>query len=281
MDQSQKRISDFKENALRIEKKVKKLHPIIVDPSISNKIIYDSFGYNFNSLNKITDGFLERSEAIDENVAELRNLGITGMSLANISSSTVQIAAKYGDDPHFRDIINRMNEPTIYDEKDKIALTLREIDPELKKKYNTIWQLNRDPTKDFLINLPTHEIREVISHFLQKLAPDNEVRLQPWCHEHNGKPTHITRAIYAIIGNQPDIDLKINGKGAHSTDKKILHIIDVAKRFRDLYNKSSEFSHIRGKQITSEIKKDVEICMSQLNESIREISELRKINFQK
>jgi hypothetical protein len=118
-------------------------------------------------------------------------------------------------------------------EQDFVEKGLMKIDNHLARTYATIWQYIRYPAFDPMRG-PLFLMRQVFDHFLDKLAPDNEVQSQP--------------------SFQPDAQLKKkNGKGItrnhrieYIANTKVRHLEvrsslkSSSKNFHDIYDGLNE-----------------------------------------
>ncbi|MFX1298836.1 MAG: hypothetical protein ACFFD2_28755, partial [Promethearchaeota archaeon] len=144
------------------------------------------------------------------NSASMNSIGETGTYLLRTN-------AEIYDLPN-NSVIFTLTQPTLSEIREKVRVMISRIDSMLLQKFNTTWKLYFDNSFEFWINLPTHELREFITDFLHKLAPDDKVELVPWCYKERNRITRLTRAIYVILGNQPNIDLRINRLGHRTSN---------------------------------------------------------------
>lgn len=143
------------------------------------------------------------------------------------------------------------------------------IHPSLTLKADEISKSITIMSKMKHLNNVAHQIREFISHFLQMCDPDNNVKAMNWVELYNGKnPTQKSRCIYAIIGSKP--------KTAISKP-----IEDIAKKYRDLYEKLNGLAHLRENSLSPKRIIQIKTFYAQFLDITEAILNLRDLHFLK
>ena len=118
------------------------------------------------------------------------------------------------------------------------------------------------------LNDTSHQIREFISYFLQVCDPDGEVKNMSWVeYSSPGTPTQKSRGIFAILGT--------------TTSQSITPtIVDISKKYRELYDKLSGFAHKREGTVTPYIMMSIKTYYEEFLDYTEIILNLRDLHFQ-
>jgi hypothetical protein len=115
-------------------------------------------------------------------------------------------------------------------------------------------------------------MREFMSDFLQVMDPANLVKSMSWCKysKHSGKPTQRSRVVFAILENFDKFNWKNN---------KYKSYIEIASKYRDLYQKLNKYAHFRGDELPQDIRLDLENCIKLMQNYTSEIINLRESQY--
>jgi len=155
---------------------------------------------------------------------------------AGLGKAALQI---YRGDKKIEEALEVLKLPSPVEERERVGEKLRSIEERLYEKYEGMWQTLLDETRKDRYRQASHSMREVMSEFLEILAPDEEVKKAKWwkVETKNGKPSQKQRVKYAIIGLQeesglPDEDinlienLMIDARNRYKSLNKIAHARD-------------------------------------------------------
>ncbi len=123
--------------------------------------------------------------------------------------------------------------------KTEIHEALADISQPLADSYSQVYLDLADPDRVSWAGT-VHEVREVLSRMLRTLAPDKDVKAQPWFTPESGneKPTQRQRAKFI---------LKMRGAGSNESElvEKNLDLVDakVEALVRSTYNRASVAAH--------------------------------------
>ena len=124
------------------------------------------------------------------------------------------------------------------DELKKKLLPYLKTDFEKDLLDAALWNLGETDNKLRLNNF-AYAMRELTRHFLERLAPDDQVRHAPWfINEVPGNPSMITR--------EQRIKYAVQGYLSDEYREKVLklELQEVSKKLRDSINKLSKYTHV-------------------------------------
>jgi Predicted pPIWI-associating nuclease len=161
------------------------------------------------------------------------------MTIRETTKQALEIAKKISHDSgaileiqSFRSI----NRTSIDIERKDIYLALSEISQKLGDSY---LQAKQDIKNADRISWAgtAHEIREVLATLLRTLAPDNEVKSQPWYKQESDRPTQKQRVRYIL-----------QKRGSSSTQREVTEKIDILDEMlgelvRSTYSRASDAAH--------------------------------------
>jgi len=157
-------------------------------------------------------------------------------------------------------------------EKDNLLVKLKTIDSKLVEFFERIWDslLFKGETRGEIF--PAHAMREFMSDFLQVMDPTNFVKSMPWCEfpKGSGNPTQRSRVIYAILENLDKFDWN---------KSRYKSYIEIANKYRDLYNKLNKYAHYRDDELPPDIRMDLENYVKLLQNDTIEIINLRESQY--
>ena len=184
---------------------------------------------------------------------------------ASLGKATLQI---YRGDKKIEEALEVLKLPSPIEEREKIGEKLRSIEKRLYEKYEGMWQTLLDETKKDRYRQASHSMREVMSDFLQILAPDEEVKKVKWwkVETENGKPSQRQRVKYAIIGLQEETELP---------EEDITLIENLMNDARNRYKDLNEIAHARDRE-TEELFPLLESYIGSCQKIIEDILILRE-----
>jgi len=187
----------------------------------------------------------------------------SGNSLVDISRFTwKRVIARY---PAVADLHRELELPTKHGKRNKLEDELRKIDERFANMFVGAWQTLKDESKQDRWRQASHSMRDLLSQFLDFLAPPDEVRKAEWYStEHkSSKPTQRQRAKYAIVGKRSETLL-------NEIDLKMIDVLmnDTRKAYNDL----SGIAHARNEEAIDFTESYMERC----EEVISAILDLRK-----
>lgn len=155
--------------------------------------------------------------------------------------------------------------------KENLNVRLDQIDPILAQRMREISKSISNISEIKHLKNTAHLIREFISEFLQLCDPLNNVKKMSWVElTIIKKPKHISRVIFAIVGSNPLFD----------TSKSINEpFIDIAKKYRKLYNYLNGLAHLRKKTFEQHKRMLIKTYFDQLLEYTEIILNLRELYF--
>lgn len=168
--------------------------------------------------------------------------------------------------PEFKAIEAKYKAPKPIERKNEIANKLNEVSPKLKKMFVSAWQAFLDESKERDIIYSAHAMREVLSEFLNILAPDEKVKCKDWCELSNGKPTQPTRVRFAILGNSEHSE----------NDFFFKPVKELMKQERNLYEKLNRYAHFRREPLPVTYRTDLEIYLATLQNIMESILNMRE-----
>lgn len=190
----------------------------------------EHFKGSFQRIRNDTDSLIATTAVIDA----------SGNTMLNISSSAVKTVAL--QDPEIGELIRELELPSPFEKRKDLESELRKISERLADMYVGGWQTMRDTSKQDRIRQSSHSMRDLLSQFLDFLAPTDEVKQAEWYvpEYKSKKPTQKQKAKYAIIGDRSE---KMFGE----EDLKMIGVLlkDVRKAYKDL----SKLSHGRKEEI--------------------------------
>lgn len=213
----------------------------------------EHFKGSFQRIRDETDSLIATTAVVD----------VSGNTTLNISSSAAKTAAPQY--PQIGELMRELELPSPLEKRKELESELRKISKQLADMYVGAWQTMQDTSKQDRIRQSSHSMRDLLSQFLDFLAPTDKVKQAEWyVPEHKSrKPTQTQRAKYAIMGERSE---KMFGE----KDLKMIDVLikDVRKAYEDL----SRLSHSR-KEENSNL---AESYMKRCEDIIRGILELRK-----
>ena|GEM_PF-2963376 len=187
----------------------------------------------------------------------------SGNAMLSISSSTaISIIPQY---PQIKEVIEDLKLPTPFEKRKQLESELREIDERIANIYVGAWQTINDTSKKDRFRQASHSMKDLLSQFLDLLAPAEKVKNAEWYIPENTskKPTQRQRARYTIIGVRSEDKM-------HEEDIEMIENIAVSAR--NTYNDLSNISHTRDNECYSLAVSYLERC----EEVMRSILELRR-----
>lgn len=226
--------------------------------------------------------FADNVFPIIDNTYEFEQLGVYRNALQPsfiASTSTIMASGYMAEDigfayyetqklaPGFKEIESQIKSQKPIERKDEMAKRLENISPKLKSMFNTAWQSYLDESKERDIILPAHAMRELLSEFLQILAPNEKVEKKEWCEwSKDGKIIHLSRARFAVFGDK-EID---------NNDPSFKLLKTLMKDERCLYhNKLSPYAHYRDEELPPNYRLDLEIYLATLQNIMMSILDMR------
>lgn len=209
------------------------------------------------------DSFQRIGDETDSLIATTAVVDASGNTTWNIASSAAKtVALQY---PQIGELRGELELPSPLEKRKELESDLRKISERLADMYVGAWQTMRDTSKQDRIRQSAHSMRDLLSQFLDFLAPTDKVKQAEWyVSEHeSGKPTQTQRAKYATMGERSE-------KTFGEEDLKMIDVLikDVRKAYKDL----SRLSHGR----KEEIPNLAESYMKRCEDVLRSILELRK-----
>ena len=209
------------------------------------------------------DSFQRIRDETDSLIATTAVADTSGNVTLNVSLSAAKtVALQY---PQIGELMRESELPSPLEKRKELESELRKISERLADMYVGAWQTMRDTSKQDRIRQASHSMRDLLSQFLDFLAPTDKVKKAEWyaLEPESRKPTQIQRAKYAIMGERSEKML----------DEKDLKMIDVLiKDVRKVYKDLSKLSHVREEEISDLAESHMKRC----EDVIRNILELRK-----
>lgn len=224
--------------------------------------VYDHSEYFKDHIQKISDetDFLIVTTAVADASCN---------TTSNVLISIAKIAAL--QDPKIGELIEALELPSLFEKRKELESDLRKINERLADMYVGAWQTIRDMSKQDRFRQAAHSMRDLLSQFLDILAPPEKVKKADWYkpewdEERNKireKPTQGLRAKYAIMGERSE-------KTLGEEDLKLITVLmdDTRKAYAVL----SGQAHARNEEISTLTDSYMERCEA----VIRSILELRK-----
>jgi len=174
--------------------------------------------------------------------------------------------------PTFVSIMGDYSTQKPIERKDEIEDKLNEINSTLKQNFNTAWQAFLDQSKERDISIPSHLMREVLSHLLHILAPDEKVKSRDWCElDDKRNPTQKSRVRFAIFGNREH----------NENDFFFEPVKNLMDEERDLYKELNKYAHYREEKLPEDYREKLEIYLATLQSLIGEILDMRDKYYKK
>lgn len=215
------------------------------------------------------EGFQRISDETDLLIGTTTVADSSGNTIMNVSSFAAKTAAL--NYPEIEDLTRELILPSRYEKKEELEHELRKIDERLANMFVGAWQTLRDTSKRDRYRQASSSMRELLSHFLDHLAPPKEVKKADWykpelneeTNKIRKKPTQRSRAKYAIMGERSKETLD-------EEDLKMITVLmdDARKAYKDL----SKLAHARKEEIFNLAESHMERC----EEVIRTILVLKK-----
>jgi len=280
-DNIEKQVGDLKIQFIKATEKAESWKKIMNPPYTAYNFFSEGFMDHINDLRKLSESGNTFMGSLRQNLPALTTTAVSMNSHVDSGSYELRSLLNRSNDPQIISLTSDLETPTLSEQRSELVMILQKIDEEASQKFIAAWQAYYDNTKEYWINFPAFQMREVISHLLEKLAPDVDVKRMPWCFKVEGRPTQIARAIYAIIGNKPGVELTIHEDGASTTDPHMEIVIKAAKRIRDKYSNLNSYAHYRNKPVPDNIKPKIQVLLMEVMQSIKELLTLHEINFTK
>lgn len=167
------------------------------------------------------------------------NTALTSSStMKNISANATRLFVTQF--PKLEPVIKESELPSPLEARKTFSQELAKIELRLSEKFDGAWGTINDTTKPDRFRQAAHSMREVLSDFLEILAPDNKVKETIWfksCGEE--QPTQRLRAKYAIIGNSDEKTMR------QEYLNTVNNLMDIA---RNTYKDLNKIAHNRGKE---------------------------------
>ena len=231
------------------------------------------FGSFINSASPIIDSELEFSEELRKRIEAFPANDVSlNATTSGFHSGVVlsDIGSVYFDTQRekteYKAIEAEYTTQKPIERKNEIANKLNEVSPRLKDMFVSAWQAFLDETKERGIIYPAHAMREVLSEFLNILAPDKKVKSKDWCELSNGKPTQPTRVRFAILGNREHSE----------NDFFFKPVKELMKQERNLYEKLNRYAHFRREPLPVTYRTDLEIYLATLQNIMESILNMRE-----
>lgn len=234
-----------------------------------------------NSVFYISENALEHSkqsvrsfQAISSDIASLTGSTAETTSLMSNSGllTSLQLSETASRDYSWiRPKLRSINFPTPLEKKDEVATKLMEVKPNLKTEFDGTWQTFRDGSEKDRHKQAAHSMREILSDFLQVLAPDDRVRNASWFEPDETARNGITqkhRVKYAILGKREERFLH---------EKDLNAIAAMMDGFRKAYEDPSGIAHYREEEVNEdELSSLLESYIGTGQDIILTISRLRQ-----
>ena len=214
------------------------------------------------------DSFQRISNETDLLIGATMVADASGNTIMNVSSFVAKTVAPHY--PQIKELMRELELPSPFEKRKELEYELRKIDEGLANMFVGAWQTLRDTSKRDRYRQASSSMRELLSHFLDHLAPPKEVKKADWYEpewdkekkKFRKKPTQRARVKYAII----------DGRYEKTIDEEDLNqIIALMKDTRKVYDDLSKL-HSREEGFFNL----VESHMGRCEEVIRTILELRK-----
>ncbi len=214
------------------------------------------------------DSFQRISNETDLLIGATMVADASGNTIMNVSSFVAKTVASHY--PQIKELMSELELPSPFEKRKELEYELRKIDEGLANMFVGAWQTLRDTSNRDRYRQASSSMRELLSHFLDHLAPPKEVKKADWYEpewdkekkKFRKKPTQRARVKYAII----------DGRYEKTIDEEDLNqIIALMKDTRKVYDDLSKL-HSREEGFFNL----VESHMGRCEEVIRTILELRK-----
>lgn len=207
----------------------------------------EHFKDSFQKFRDETDLLLGTTTVVD----------MSGNAVLNISSSAAKtLTLQY---PQIGELVQKLDLPSPFEKRKELESELRKIDERLANMFVGAWQTMGDTSKRDRYRQASHSMRDLLSQFLDLLAPPEKVKEAEWYEpeldEHaknpRKKPTQRQRAKYAIMGERSE-------KTIDEEDLKMITALidDTRKAYEDL----SEPAHARNEEIFNLTESYMERC---------------------
>ena len=214
------------------------------------------------------DRFQRISDETDLLIGTTTVADSSGNTIMNVSSFAAKTVAPHY--PQIKELMRELELPSPFEKRKELEYELRKIDERLANMFVGAWQTLRDTSKRDRYRQASTSMRELLSQFLDLLAPPEEVKKADWYEPERDeerkkirkKPSRGARVKYAIIG----------GRSEKTIDEEDLKpIIALMKDTHKVYGDLSKL-HSREEGFFNLVESHMERC----EEVIRTILELRK-----
>jgi hypothetical protein len=197
---------------------------------------FDSASLFGEALARQSFSLFDRSKHFDESFRIIVAGTNVSSSSTDAASAAIFTLASEFDPIHqsTKEAMEKYKLPSTLEKKEELSNWLEEIDNTLSSKYDEAF-FNLENSK---FMSACHALRDCLSHFLEKLAPDYEVQKCSWyiTVPNTSRPTQKQRIKYSIIGNTDENILS-------DDDLEVLE--NLMTEGRDIYAKLSKEAHSR------------------------------------
>ena len=235
-----------------------------------------SFNSYYNDYNSAVAGFqLTPNEIVNSFDDIEKNLNLISGIISNSSINMGTGAAvlhTYIEENNDNLIYNEINSSYPWKnpitEKDYLNLRLYNIKPNLSRTLDNIWDSLLFKCRQEENRSPAHLLREFMSDFLHTLVEEKDLLKLPWCKKTNkGNPTQRSMVLYVIKG-------EVNYKSEDDFENPI---INIAKEYRNLYEKLNGYAHYRGESVRKNVRIKLKSFAETVQNLTREILRLRTL----
>ena len=222
--------------------------------------------YDVENMKRLTSNFGSIRTNINSFTA---SVSASGTMVPSMAVNTLFIADHMEPRKHVYQYTEPLRKPSSLDRQKKLSAQLSKINPILSTELNGAWQTLRDRSKDDRFRQAASSAREVISHLLQILAPDDQVTTTEWFvpnPETKGNPTQRQRAKYAMFGRNDLLN-----------EKELEPIFTLSDNIRNEYRKLNKITHLR--KYEYDLQKRTEGLIDQCQIYILKLLEIRKSYF--